>query len=94
MTTLDQFVGNIRQLSLEGKYKELSQLLTNPNSDHLNKNIQHIDSIIATFTLPENSMVEREDRFVFFFHVDFLVYASRFTCNYKSTKSTGFRFIS
>jgi len=59
MSSLDQFVGNIRQLSLEGKYKELSQLLTNPSYDHLNKNLQHIDSIIATFTLPENTMVKK-----------------------------------
>lgn len=58
MTTLDQFVVNIRQLSLEGKFNDLAQTLTGSNIDHLNKNIQHIDSIIATFTLPEYSMVK------------------------------------
>lgn len=57
MATLDQFVGNIRQLSLEGKFNELAQTLTSSNTDHLSKNIQHIDAILATFTLPENSMV-------------------------------------
>ena len=57
MASLDQFVVNIRQLSMEGKYNELAQTLNNPSVDHLNKNIQHIDSIIATFTLPEYSMV-------------------------------------
>lgn len=57
MASLDQFVVNIQQLSIEGKYNELSQTLTNSNFDHFNKNIQHIDSIIATFTLPEHSMV-------------------------------------
>jgi hypothetical protein len=57
MASLDQFVVNIRQLSLEGKFKELATILTSPATDHLNKNIQHIDSIIATFTLPEYSMV-------------------------------------
>ncbi|CAF0720265.1 unnamed protein product [Rotaria sordida] len=56
MTSLDQFVGNIRQLSIDGKFSDLAQTLTNPNIDHLSKNIQHIDSIIATFTLPEHSM--------------------------------------
>jgi hypothetical protein len=58
MTTLDQFVVNIRQLSLEGKFSDLGQMLMNPTIDLLNKNIQHIDSIIATFTLPEYSMVK------------------------------------
>ena len=58
MMTLDQFVDNVKQLSSEGKFNELSQVLTNPNNDHLQKNIQHIDSILATFTLPENSMVK------------------------------------
>ncbi len=58
MASLDQFVVNIRQLSIEGKFSELAQALSNPNIDHLNKNIQHIDSIIATFTLPEYSMVK------------------------------------
>jgi hypothetical protein len=58
MASLDQFVVNIRQLSIEGKFSELAQTLNNPNVDHLNKNIQHIDSIIATFTLPEYSMVK------------------------------------
>jgi len=58
MTTLDQFVVNIRQLSLEGKFSDLAQMLMNPTIDLLNKNIQHIDSIIATFTLPEYSMVK------------------------------------
>jgi hypothetical protein len=57
MTSLDQFVVNIRQLSIEGKLNELAQTLNNPNNDQLNKNIQHIDSIVATFTLPEYSMV-------------------------------------
>ena len=68
MASLDQFVGNIRQLSLEGKFNELAQILTNPNIDHLNKNIQHIDSIIATFTLPENSMVKIKS----IFHSNFI----------------------
>jgi len=58
MASLDQFVVNIRQLSIEGKFNELAQTLNNPSVDHLNKNIQHIDSIIATFTLPEYSMVK------------------------------------
>lgn len=58
MGSLDQFVGNIRQLSIEGKFSDLAQTLSNPNLDHLYKNIQHIDSIIATFTLPEYSMVK------------------------------------
>jgi hypothetical protein len=58
MTSLDQFVVNIRQWSIEGKFNELAQILSNPSTDHLGKNIQHIDSIIATFTLPENSMVK------------------------------------
>lgn len=58
MATLDQFVGNIRQLSIEGKFNDLAQALTSSNVDHLTKNIQHIDVIIATFTLPEYSMVK------------------------------------
>lgn len=58
MASLDQFVGNIRQLSMENKFSELAQTLTNTGVDQLNKNIQHIDSIIATFTLPEYSMVK------------------------------------
>ncbi|CAF5081541.1 unnamed protein product, partial [Rotaria sp. Silwood1] len=45
MTSLDQFVGNIRQLSIDGKFSDLAQTLTNPNIDHFSKNIQHIDSI-------------------------------------------------
>ena len=57
MASLDQFVVNIRQLSVEGKFNELAQTLTNPSNDQLQKNIQHIDSILATFTLPEYSMV-------------------------------------
>jgi hypothetical protein len=73
MATLDQYVGNIRQLSLEGKFRELAQTLTNPTIDHLNKNIQHIDSILATFTLPEYSMVKsnisnKKTSFDFLFH--------------------------
>lgn len=60
MSSLDQFVVNIRQLSLEGKLSELAQTLTSPSNDHLQKNIQHIDSILATFTLPEYSMVGRD----------------------------------
>ena len=57
MGSLDQFIGNIRQLSMEGKLNELAQMLTGPNAEYLHKNIQHIDSIMATFTLPDNSMV-------------------------------------
>ena len=57
MATLDQFVGNIRQLSIEGKFRELAQTLTGPSMDHLSKNIQHIEAILATFTLPDYSMV-------------------------------------
>jgi hypothetical protein len=58
MASLDQFVVNIRQLSMDGKFNELAQVLTNPSIDQLGKNIQHIDSILATFTLPEYSMVK------------------------------------
>ena len=58
MTSLDQFVVTIRQLTIDGKFSELAQTLSNPNADYLSKNIQHIDSIIATFTLPEYSMVK------------------------------------
>jgi hypothetical protein len=89
MATLDQFVVNIRQLSLEGKFNELAQTLTNSTVDHLNKNIQHIDSIIATFTLPEYSMVKLN----FIKHKknnSILVYVGWFTCYYKSTKYTRF----
>ncbi|CAF0945969.1 unnamed protein product [Adineta steineri] len=56
MATLDQFVVNIRQLTTDGKFSDLAQALSSPNVDHLTKNIQHIDSIIATFPLPEYSM--------------------------------------
>ncbi|CAF0866158.1 unnamed protein product [Adineta ricciae] len=56
MATLDQFVVNIRQLSTDGKFSDLAQTLSNPSIDHLSKNIQYIDSIIATFPLPDYSM--------------------------------------
>ncbi len=91
MTTLDQFVGNIRQLSLEGKFRELAQTLINPSVDHLNKNIQHIDSILATFTLPEYSMVKfpLKTNFLLLF-LFCLVYVSWFTCDCESAKYTRF----
>ena len=92
MANLDQFVGNIRQLSIEGKFRELAQTLTNPTVDHLSKNIQHIDSILATFTLPEYSMVKSHisANNQISFDCRFSVYASWFTCGYQSTKHTRF----
>lgn len=58
MATADLFVVNIRELSADGKWAELAQVIQNQSIEQLSRNIQHIDSILAIFTLPEHSMVK------------------------------------
>ncbi|CAF0988701.1 unnamed protein product [Didymodactylos carnosus] len=54
MSALDQYVDHIRRLSSDNKYQDLAQSLLGSNVFH--KNIQHIETILTTFALPEHTL--------------------------------------
>ncbi|CAK9819041.1 COP9 signalosome complex subunit 3 [Anthophora quadrimaculata] len=54
-SALEQFVNNVRTLSKQGNFRELSEIITK-STDVLIKNGQHLDNVLETLDLQEHSL--------------------------------------
>ncbi|XP_001605022.1 COP9 signalosome complex subunit 3 [Nasonia vitripennis] len=54
-TVLEQFVNNVRTLSSEGNFRELTNAL-NKFSEALSRNVQHLDNVLETLDLQNHSL--------------------------------------
>ncbi|XP_011499010.1 PREDICTED: COP9 signalosome complex subunit 3 [Ceratosolen solmsi marchali] len=54
-SALEQFVNNVRALTAEENFRELSSVLTKFN-DVLKKNVQHLDNVLETLDLQQHSI--------------------------------------
>ncbi|KOX73551.1 COP9 signalosome complex subunit 3 [Melipona quadrifasciata] len=54
-SALEQFVNNVRTLSKQGNFRELSEIITK-STDVLIKNGQHLDNVLETLNLQEHSL--------------------------------------